>query len=106
MLFNCLIVEEYSILDLENIVTPVNVQVYNQLLIELNFPDKERKCLVNGFTRGFSIGYKGPTNRRQTTRNLPFKCGTKFDVWEKIMKEVKLAGMQVHFRKYLVGVIF
>ena len=47
------------------------------------------KFLVNGFRNGFKLGYTGPTNRQDTSNNIPLKVGNKYDVWEKIIKEVK-----------------
>ena len=52
-------------------------------------PTKTDK-LVAGFTTGFDLGYRGPTNRKNLSQNLPFRIGSPFEMWEKIMKEVKL----------------
>lgn len=45
--------------DLRNIVTPVKVDVLEQLLKETNYPVKDTKFLINGFKNGFSLGYRG-----------------------------------------------
>ena len=45
--------------DLTSIVTPVNVDVYEQLLIESSYPIEKRQYLVNGFWEGFSLQYQG-----------------------------------------------
>ena len=82
--------------DLENIRTPIDVSRLIKLLEQANYkPDAELRFLKEGFTEGFSIGYEGPTKRRDTAKNIPFTVGSKYDMWEKIMKELKegrLAG--------------
>ena len=47
---------------------------------------------MNGFTKGFSIEYNGPKKREHTAKNIPFKpgIGDKYNMWQKIMKDVKL----------------
>ena len=44
---------------------------------------------MDGFKHGFDLHYEGPTCRCDTARNLPFRVGDKYDLWEKVMKEVK-----------------
>ena len=52
--------------------------------------DQERiDYLYKGFTEGFSLGYSGPQFRHDRSANLPFRVGNKFQLWEKIMKEVE-----------------
>ena len=36
--------------------------------------------------------YQGPKDRQDTAQNLPLKVGSAFDLWEKMMKEVKMKG--------------
>ena len=80
--------------DLDNIVTPVNVDRFQQLMIESSFADQHPEkflYLVDGFRNGFSLKYKGPCeNIRRTSRNLRLTVGNKTDLWNKVMKEVKL----------------
>ena len=48
-----------------------------------------KKCtILEGFRNGFRLKYDGPTNRKDTSKNLPFSVGDKFELWTKIMKEV------------------
>ena len=61
------------------------------MLNEANYDKKKTEYLVQGFSEGFEIGYDGPTNRRDLAKNLPLSIGTHADIWEKIMKEVKLS---------------
>ena len=73
-------------------VTPIDVQVYQQLLVSCGYDSKETEFLVKGFTDGFSLGYEGPRNIRRLSPNLKLECGTEEDLWDKVMKEVNLNG--------------
>ena len=90
LLISFVVLISFQDFNLDEIVTPVKIDVFERLLREINYDEKETNFLVNGFTNGFSIGYAGPTERRDTANNLKLCCGTKFDLWEKIMKEVQL----------------
>ena len=46
-------------LDTENIITPINAKVLKKLLNDANYDKKETAFLVNGFSNGFSIEYRG-----------------------------------------------
>ena len=46
--------------------------------------------LVTGFSQGFDIGYRGPIFRRHTANNLPIRVGSQTELWNKVMKEVRL----------------
>ena len=76
-------------MDLKNIVTPLNVEKFAELLKNSNYDRAESVFLIDGFTNGFDIGYKGPKIRQSRAKNIPFTVGDKFDLWRKIMKEVK-----------------
>ena len=45
---------------------------------------------MNGFQNGFDIGYEGPTARADNSENIPLMVGDKYELWKKLMKEVKL----------------
>ena len=76
--------------DLETIFTPVDPMKLEHLLRLTNYPTEERLYLVDGFTIGFDFHYKSPHNRQDRSENLPFrKVGSRLDLWEKVMKEVK-----------------
>ena len=81
-------VSDFSDLFLDKIVTPVKHGIFKQFLQETGYDPAETK--FDGFTRGFPLGYVGLLERRDVSRNLPFTCGLKFDLWEKFMKEVQL----------------
>ena len=51
-------------------------------------PD-EIRFLEKGFSEGFDIRYRGPIERQSTAKNLPLKVGSKTELWNKIIKEVK-----------------
>ena len=62
-----------------------------ELLKESKYDKDKMDYLIQGFNKGFSIGYNGPQNRRDTSENLPLNnLGTTTDLWNKVMKEVKL----------------
>ena len=93
MLSSLSIVEKF---DMENITTPIDGDKFINLLTKARYsPVSELRFLKQGFSRGFTIGYEGPTRRQDTARNIPFTVGNKFILWEKIMKKVgekKFAG--------------
>ena len=76
--------------DLESIVTPVDVQEYERLLIQSKFSKRKRIKLVKGFTEGFSLGYDGEKNIQKKAANLPFRIRDEFELWSKVMKEVEV----------------
>ena len=76
--------------DLDSVVTPVKVDQFIELLEQSNYDLEETQFLKQGFTNGFDIGYEGPTNRKSTSENIPFTVGDNMDLWNKLMKEVKL----------------
>ena len=72
---------------------------YEQLLIESQFDASERQFLVNGFRNGFDIGYQGPATRCSESKNIPFTVGNHVEMWNKIMKEVKMKRVAGPFEK-------
>lgn len=76
--------------NLEGITTPINVGVLDQMLREAGYDSNKTDYLVEGFSRGFSIEYQGPTNRRDEAPNHRLRCGSKVDLWNKLIKEVHL----------------
>ena len=75
--------------DLENMVSPVDPDTLERLLTESEYDTAETKFLVDGFRRGFSIGYDREEKVKQTAPNLPFRVGNEIILWNKVMKEVK-----------------
>ena len=67
------------------------MRAYEAALEEASFDEVERSFLIDGFTNGFDIGYKGPNSRQSRAKNIPFTpgVGDKVDMWNKIMKDVE-----------------
>ena len=91
--FNLLDKEEatlqFSNMDLTNIITPVNADKFEQLLVESSYDSKETEYLVQGFRHGFSLEYEGDRNIRQTAPNLKIRIGSPIQLWNKVMLEVE-----------------
>ena len=83
-------VDTYFNHDLSSIVTPIKVDIYQELLRRTHYSKSKIDELCAGFREGFDIGYRGPTQRQNQSRNIPFTIGDKFVMWENIMKEVRL----------------
>ena len=49
----------YENFDLDNLVTPVNVEELEKLLQDSNYDQEKTKRLVEGFRFGFTLGYEG-----------------------------------------------
>ena len=80
---------EYENFNLKNIITPVDVEQYARLLKELGYDKDKSKYLVKGFTKGFDLEYQGSKKVTKTARNLPLRVGNKYELWNKVMTEVK-----------------
>ena len=98
--------DEFQNFNLQDIVTPIDVAKLNQLLIQSGYDRDKTRMLVQGFSSGFDIGYRGLQKRKDQAQNLPFNHGDKLDMWKKIMKEVKLgryAGpyLTIPFKYYI-----
>ena len=77
--------------NLEDIITLVVPDILEKYLQWSNYDSTESRFLVNGFREGFDIHYEGPQNRCDVARNIPFQVGVgeKFEMWNKMIKEVK-----------------
>ena len=67
----------------------MNVQELERLLEITQYDKTESKFLIDGFSNGFDLGYRGPEDVKQRSRNLKFTIGDKLELWNKVMKEVK-----------------
>ena len=86
--------------NLTDVITPVDAQKLNQLLVETDYNEDERLFVVDGFTNGFSLEYNGNEEVRQTSPNLKFRgVGDHIELWNKVMKEVKLGRYAGPFEK-------
>ena len=92
--------------NLEDIITPINVEALHRMLIETNYNKNETEFLVKGFSEGFDIGYHGSWTHQDRSENIPLQVGTKEELWSKIMKEVKVGRVagpfdQITFKYYI-----
>ena len=76
--------------DLTNVITPVKHDVLRQLLVETGYDKGKTQFIVDGFKYGFTLGYDGPKNVRLRAPNLKLRVGDEIELWNKVMKEVKL----------------
>ena len=106
MLFTDELPVYYENFDLQNIITPVKAEVLVSLLKEMGYDANKIKFLEDGFTNGFDIGYQGPETRQSESNNIPLRVGSKTELWNKLMKEVKakrVAGPfdQIPYQNYI-----
>ena len=80
---------EYENHDLDSIVTPMNVDVYEALLRETGYNRKKSKFLIDDFTNGLSLKYNGPKKVTEKAPNLKLRVGSPVELWNKVMTEVK-----------------
>ena len=76
-------------LDLQDIVTPVKVKVYGQLLKQAGYDQQKTAFFIEGFTKGFSLEYQGPKKVTKKVANLKLIVGSPTELWNKNMTEVK-----------------
>ena len=88
----------YSNFDMDSIVMPVNANELKRLLLNAGYDAEKTEYLFRGFSQGFDLGYRGPTNRRNYSENIPIKVGTQVDMWNKVMEEVRLGRYAGPFR--------
>ena len=84
---------------IDDVVTPIKIEVYQQLLRQSSFDQEKAQYLISGFKNGFDIGYRGPLNRTDLSKNIPITVGSESDIWSKLMKEVKLGRHASPFKK-------
>lgn len=84
--------------DLDTIITPIKVDILEQLLLQEKYNPDKTKFICEGFRGGFSIHYNGPVSREDFANNLKLHVGTKIDLWNKVMKEVQLKRFAGPFR--------
>ena len=91
--------EWYENFDLENIMTPVNAQKFRELLILSGYDQEKTDYLYQGFSRGFSLEFEGDRNVQRYAPNLKIRIGSKQEIWDKVMKEVKAKRYAGPFKK-------
>ena len=85
--------------NLTDVITPINAVALKSALNEIGYDKDKTEFLINGFTHGFDLGYRGPGHRTDYSDNIPLRLGTKTDLWNKIMKEVELGRYAGPFEK-------
>ena len=75
-------------LDLAMIFTPIRVHQLASLLEETNFDVEDTQFLIEGFSKGFNLGYQGKNDVRMTSPNLKLTVGSTTELWNKVMSEV------------------
>lgn len=74
---------------MDTIVTPIDVQAYQSLLENMGYQGDKTKFLIDGFTRGFDIGYRGPRDIKLQSNNMKCRVGSQTHLWNMVMSEVK-----------------
>ena len=80
---------EYSNKDLDNIVTPVDPVVFKNLLNQTGYDTAKTNYLYKGFSGEFDIHYEGDKYVRRMAPNLKLRVGSKLELWNKVMVEVR-----------------
>ena len=60
------------------------------MLKATHYDHHKTKYLIDGFRNGFDIGYRGPVDRRDISNNIPITIGSEREMWNKIMKEIRM----------------
>ena len=78
--------------DLENIVTPLNIDLFERWLVESGYDKGKTQYLINGFKIGFDLEYQGPWKCKDLSNNIPLRkdIGDETDLWNKMIKEVEV----------------
>ena len=99
--------------NLQEIVTPVNANKFEQLLLETEYCPRKTRFLINGFKNGFSLCFEGNREVTRYAPNLKIRVGSKEEIWNKVMKEVaakRYAGPYTevpfkHFMQSPIGLV-
>ena len=74
--------------------------------METNYDKAETRFLVEGFKNGFNLHYQGLVVRKSTSSNLPITVGSRTELWNKLIKEVKLKRVAGHLMKFHSSTIY
>ena len=86
-------------MELEDAVTPIDVQEFCRFLNQVHYDRAEINFLCNGFRHGFALCYQGPRDCRDSSDNIPFTVGNKFILWNKLMEEVQVGRVARPFKQ-------
>ena len=84
------LVDTYTDLNWNNIVTPIKIDQYQYWLEKYEYPTDKINYLLNGFKCGFDIGHRGPLRRKSNSQNIPLSVGSHLEIWNKVIKEVRM----------------
>ena len=71
-----------------------------QILTEHGYDYKKKQYLINGFSHGFKLEYKGSLKGvKRVAPNLKLRIGNKVELWNKVMKEMDLGRYAGPFEK-------
>ena len=81
---------QYRNLNWKQIVTPIKVDEFWDLLMQSDYDKDKTNYLINRFQHGFDLGYRGPSECQDLSENIPIReCGSELEMWNKVMNEVK-----------------
>ena len=83
-------IDYFENFNLSSVQTPVDYYKLEQLLRKTNYDRRESEWLVDSFEHGFELGYEGDREVRKYSPNLKLRIGSERELWNKVMKEVKL----------------
>ena len=91
MIYFCVLEEvlAFSNDDLNNVITPVKVDILENLLMMNGYDKNKSEFLVKAFRHGFDLNYRGNCNVQRYAANLKLRVGSKVELWNKVMTEVK-----------------
>ena len=82
---------DFTNMNLNDIVTPVDAWVLRDLLTKAGYNRQKTDFLFKGFSEGFSLRYQGKLlEGKRFAPNLKLRIGSKTELWNKVMKEVQL----------------
>ena len=73
----------------DDIIAPINTEELSRLLELTKYNKDKTTKLIQGFTGGFDLVYRGPENRCDEAENIPIRIGSREEIWNKLMKETK-----------------
>ena len=69
------------------------------MLQDSGYNEEDIYFLSEGLEQGFDIGYDGPQDHRSQADNIPLTVGSPTQLWNKLIKEVKLGRVAGPFLK-------
>ena len=73
--------------------------ILNELLETSGYDPDEWLFVVNGFRQGFDLGYSNTNKVQLNSPNLKLRVGDEIELWNKVMKEVKVKRFAGPFKE-------